>query len=78
MIPQSMLSERLMAGGLAIPANKLAAAGVALLCAAAVDWFYRYSRTGVALRAIADDAQAAMSAGIDVDRHLLIIWALTG
>jgi len=78
MIPQSLLSEPLMLAGLAIPANKLAAAAVAVLCTAAIGWFYRYSRTGVALRAIADDPQAAMSAGIDVDRHLLIVWGLTG
>ena len=43
-----------------------------------IGWFYRFSRTGLALRAIADDPQAAMSAGIDVERHLLIAWTLTG
>ena len=48
------------------------------MCVALVAGFYRFTRTGIALRAIADDAQAAMAAGIDVDRHLLIVWCLTG
>ncbi|TMJ30099.1 MAG: branched-chain amino acid ABC transporter permease, partial [Alphaproteobacteria bacterium] len=77
LIPSSMLSEPWTVGGIDVPANKLAAAGVAVLCTAAIGLFYRISRTGVALRAIADDPQAAMSAGIDVDRHLLFVWGLT-
>ena len=64
--------------GIRIPADKLTAAAVAALCIAGLAWFYRRSRTGLALRAIADDPQAAMSAGIDLDRHRLIVWGLTG
>lgn len=65
-------------GGLSIAVDRLAIAGVAVLCTALIASFYRFSRTGIALRAIADDPQAAMSAGIDVDRHLLMVWGLTG
>jgi branched-chain amino acid transport system permease protein len=65
-------------GGLVIATDKLIAAAVAGLCVALVAVFYRFSRTGVALRAIADDQQAAASVGIDVDRHLLIVWGLAG
>jgi branched-chain amino acid transport system permease protein len=64
--------------GVAIGADKLIAGAVAALCTALVALFYRYSRTGVALRAIADDHQAAASVGIDVDRHLLLVWGLAG
>ena len=78
LIPQFFLSEPIMIGGIAIAADRLAAAGVAALCAALIGGFYRFSRTGIALRAIADDPQAAMSAGIDVDRHLMIVWGLSG
>ncbi len=78
LIPQSFLSEPIMIGGIAIAADRLAVAGVAALCAALIGGFYRFSRTGIALRAIADDPQAAMSAGIDVDRHLMIVWSLSG
>ena len=78
MIPQTFLSEPLAIGGFAIATDKLAAASVAVLCTALIGSFYRYSRTGIALQAMADDAQAAMSVGIDVDRHLLFVWGLTG
>jgi branched-chain amino acid transport system permease protein len=68
----------MMIADLPIAADKLVAATVAAICVGLVGGFYRYTRTGLALRALADDAQAAMSTGIDIDRHLLIVWALTG
>jgi len=77
-IPRDLLSRPVAIGSLAVASDKLAAAAVAALCTALIGWFYRSSRTGLALRAIADDAQAAMSAGIDVERHLMLVWTLTG
>ncbi len=58
--------------------DKVAAAGIAALCVGAIALFHRYSRTGVALRAMADDPQVAASMGINVDRHLVFVWALAG
>jgi branched-chain amino acid transport system permease protein len=77
-IPRELLARPLDIAGFAVGADKLAAAIVATLCTALIGWFYQHSRTGLALRAIADDPQAAMSAGIDVERHLLIAWTLSG
>jgi branched-chain amino acid transport system permease protein len=77
-IPRAWLAPPVAIGDLTIARDKLAAASVAVLCTALIGWFYRFSRTGLALRAIADDAQAAMSAGIDVERHLMLAWTLTG
>ena len=54
------------------------AAAVAALCIAVVSWFYQASRTGLALRAIADDQPLAMSAGIDVQRYFTLTWAIAG
>ena len=51
---------------------------VALACVAAVSWFFSRSRTGIALRAIADDQQAAMAVGIDLNRHFALTWAMVG
>jgi branched-chain amino acid transport system permease protein len=62
--------------GVPIAPGRLVAAVVALICAAAVGAFFRWSRTGLALRAIADDQQTAMAVGIDVDRHFGIAWGL--
>jgi branched-chain amino acid transport system permease protein len=70
------LMEPIVIGGVAIAADKLVAAIVAAVCTALVAWLFHGSRTGVALRAIADDQQAAMSAGIDLHRHLAITWAV--
>jgi branched-chain amino acid transport system permease protein len=64
--------------GVRIATDKLIAALVAALCITLVGAFYRFSRTGLALQALADDRQTAMSVGIDVDRHLLIVWAIAG
>ena len=64
--------------GVMISMDKLAAAFVAVLGIALVNWFFHRSRTGVAMRAIADDQQAAMAVGIDVDRHFAITWAMVG
>ena len=77
-IPRDLLAHPVSIAGFAVAADRLVAALVAALCTALIGWFYQHSRTGLALRAIADDPQAAMSAGIDVERHLLIAWTLTG
>jgi len=61
-----------------IATDKLVVALIAALCIALVGTFYRYSRTGLALQAVADDRQIAMSIGIDVDRHFLIVWGIAG
>ncbi len=72
------LADPIVIGGVAIGADKLVAAVIAAACTAVVAWLLHGSRTGVALRAIADDQQAAMSAGIDLHRHFAITWALVG
>jgi branched-chain amino acid transport system permease protein len=77
-IPLPIPVAMLQAGDVVIAADKLVAAMIAALGIAAVTWFFARSRTGLALRAIADDATVAMASGIDVARHLGIAWALAG
>ncbi len=38
--------------------------------------FFRYTREGIAMRAIADDQQAALSMGISIKRVLAVSWAI--
>jgi branched-chain amino acid transport system permease protein len=64
--------------GVLIAAEKLLAGVIAVLCIAAVAAFFRFTRTGLALRAIADDQQVALAMGIDVPGHLAITWAMAG
>jgi branched-chain amino acid transport system permease protein len=64
--------------GVNVAAEKLLAAAVAIVCIAVVTWFFRTTRTGLALRAMADDQQTALAVGIDVHRHLGLTWAMAG
>ncbi len=66
------------AGGLQIGTDRLVAAIIAALCVAFVAWFHHRSRTGVALRAIAEDRAAAMASGIDVQRYVALAWVAMG
>lgn len=64
--------------GVPVAAERLASAVIAMLCIAVVGGFFRFTRTGLALRAIADDRQIAMAMGIDVHRHVSLVWAMLG
>ncbi len=77
-IPSPFPPDPLHLGEIVVATDKLAVAAVAVLAIAAVAWLHQRSRTGVALRAIADDAQAALAAGIDVNRHVLYAWGAAG
>src|SRR5882762_8780350 len=77
-IPLSIPHEPFVIHGVPVAADKLLAAVTALLCVAAVSLFFRSSRAGVALRALADDQQAAMAVGVDIHRYFSITWAMVG
>lgn len=68
----------LVVGEVPIAVEKLAAAAIATACIASVGWALARSRTGLALRAIADDQQSAMAVGIDLHRYFGLTWALVG
>jgi branched-chain amino acid transport system permease protein len=71
-------ADPLVLDGVIVPLDKLLAAAVAALVVAAVTGYLRWSRTGLALRAIADDQQVALAMGIDVHRHFAITWSVVG
>jgi branched-chain amino acid transport system permease protein len=77
-IPLPITPEPIAIGGVLLSVDELIAAGVAMLRIAAVGWFFHCSRIGIALRAIADDQQAAMLVGIDIKRYFTLIWAMAG
>jgi branched-chain amino acid transport system permease protein len=77
-VPLPIPTEPLRVCGILVPPEKLAAAAAALAAIAVVTWLYGRTRTGVALRAIADDRQAALAVGINVDRHFGLVWAMAG
>ncbi len=66
--------EPLVVYDLRIPAGRVVALAVALVAIAGIGAFFRWTRTGLALRALADDQEVALAMGIDVRRHLAIAW----
>ena len=65
-------------GGILINLEDLTAAGIAALLVAVLAIFFQYTNTGRALRAVADDHQAAQSIGIPLNRIWIIVWAVAG
>ena len=54
------------------------AAGLALALVALLALFFQYTRVGRALRAVADDHQAALSIGIPLQHIWALVWAVAG
>lgn len=77
-LPSPFPADPLIVGEVVLPPDKLGVALIALVAIGIVAIAHQRSRTGVALRAIADDPQAAMAVGIDVSRHVLIAWSGAG
>ena len=77
-VPLPIPADPIAVHGVLVATDRIVAATVALAGVAAVGWFFKSTRTGLALRAIADDQQVALAVGVDVHRHFAITWALVG
>jgi branched-chain amino acid transport system permease protein len=62
--------------GAIVPSDRLAAIAVAGVVLAGFTAFFRWSRHGVAMRAVADDQQAALVQGISLTRIFALAWAM--
>ena len=62
--------------GTSVPANRLLVILIAAVVLTAFTLFFRRSRHGIAMRAVADDQQAALTMGISVRRIFAMAWAL--
>ena len=56
----------------------LFAAGIAAVMVVGLSIFFQYTRIGRALRAVADDHQAALSVGIPLKHIWIIVWTVAG
>ena len=72
------LMESTFEGGVMISLEDLMAAGIAAVMVAALSIFFQNTKTGRALRAVADDHQAAQSIGIPLSRIWVIVWSVAG
>ena len=65
-------------GPVMLPPVQLVGAGVSLVFLAAFTWFFLKSRTGIAMRAVADSQQVSMAMGINLRRYFALAWAMAG
>ncbi|WP_341685550.1 branched-chain amino acid ABC transporter permease [Limnohabitans sp.] len=70
--------DSLFEGGVLISQEDVVAALVAAVLVAALSVFFQKTGTGRALRAVADDHQAAQSIGIPLNRIWVIVWCVAG
>ena len=70
--------DTIFPGGLLLSQEDLIAAAVAAALVAVLAAFFQYTGTGRALRAVADDHQAAQSIGIPLNRIWVIVWSVAG
>jgi branched-chain amino acid transport system permease protein len=72
------LLEGMFPGGLLVNKEDLVAAVIAMALVASLAAFFQFTKTGRALRAVADDHQAAQSIGIPLNRIWVIVWSVAG
>jgi branched-chain amino acid transport system permease protein len=64
--------------GMSISKFDLMASGIAAALVTVLALFFNKTRTGRALRAVADDHQAALAVGISLQRIWVIVWMVAG
>jgi branched-chain amino acid transport system permease protein len=70
--------ESTFPGGVLVNKEELYAALIAAALVAGLSLFFQKTATGRALRAVADDHQAAQSIGIPLSRIWVIVWSVAG
>ncbi|MFO0203969.1 MAG: branched-chain amino acid ABC transporter permease, partial [Alphaproteobacteria bacterium] len=72
------LLDSIFPGGILVNKEDLYAAAIAAALVVALSIFFQTTATGRALRAVADDHQAAQSIGIPLPRVWVIVWSVAG
>ena len=70
--------DKLFEGGVLLNPDDLISAGIAAALVVVLALFFQKTTTGRALRAVADDHQAAQSIGIPLNRIWVIVWCVAG
>jgi branched-chain amino acid transport system permease protein len=73
-----IILESVFDGGILLNMEDVIAAIIAAILVAALALFFQKTGTGRALRAVADDHQAAQSVGIPLNRIWVIVWSVAG
>jgi branched-chain amino acid transport system permease protein len=78
LLPSGSLDFKILGGLVSLQKIDIAAAIIASLMVAILAVFFQKTRIGRALRAVADDHQAALSVGISLDQIWVIVWFTAG
>ena len=70
--------EPITLGSASLPPIQVLGAVVAIVFFLGFSWFFKKSRMGVAMRAVADNQQVAQAMGINVERYFAYAWAMAG
>jgi branched-chain amino acid transport system permease protein len=73
-----ILLENVFEGGILVGMEDVIAAAIAAVLVGVLALFFQKTPTGRALRAVADDHQAAQSIGIPLNRIWVIVWTVSG
>ena len=65
-------------GGILVMPIYVVACLVSLILLGTFAYFFLKSRSGIAMRAVADDQQTAMAMGIDVRHYFAVAWVMAG
>ena len=77
-LPLPIPDDPVVIGPATLPPIQVLGAGVAILLFVGFNWFFKKSRMGVAMRAVADNQQVAQAMGINVERYFALAWAMAG
>lgn len=77
-IPNPWGLERVTLLGLSVQQRHVVSFLTMVVLVAALFWFYRYTRYGLAMRAAAFDQEAALTQGISVGSVFALSWGLAG
>ncbi len=77
-LPTGALNLKILGGFVRLQKIDIAAAVIATIMVAGLALFFQKTRIGRALRAVADDHQAALSVGISLNQIWVVVWFTAG
>jgi branched-chain amino acid transport system permease protein len=77
-LPSGAIDLKILGGVVTLQKLDIAAAAIALVMVSGLALFFQKTRIGRALRAVADDHQAALSVGISLNQIWVIVWFAAG
>ena len=77
-LPSGALDFKILGGTVTLQKLDIAAAAIAIVMVAGLGLLFQKTRIGRALRAVADDHQAALSVGISLNQIWVIVWFAAG